>query len=69
MIFIGIIYSIKVFTRDLSWKIPLKYLKDTFTSKLKDNLKFSMFLVKEPKFMIYKKVYNQSTIERIIPIW
>ena len=46
-----------------------KISKDMFTSKLKGNLKFIMFLVKEPKFMIYKKVYNQSTIERIIPIW
>ena len=27
MNFLGTIYSIKVFTRDLSWKIPVKYLR------------------------------------------
>ena len=51
MSFLGIKYSIKVFTRDLSWKIPLKYLRT-----YKDNLlKFFMLLVKKSKFMIYVK--------------
>ena len=51
-------------------KNSFKISKDVFTSKSKDIfLKFSMFLVKESKFMIYKKAENQSTIKRIIPIW
>ena len=51
-------------------KNSFKISKDIFTSKSKDIfLKFSMLLVKKSKFMIYKKVENQSTIKRIIPIW
>ena len=38
-------------------KNSFKMFKDTFTSKLKNNvLKCSMLLVKKSKFMIYKKV-------------
>ena len=53
----------------LIMKNSFKISKDIFTSKSKDIfLKFSMLLVKKSKFMIYKKVENQSTIKRIIPI-
>ena len=40
--------------------------KGIFTSKLKDNFLKFLLLVKELKFMTYKKVENQSTIGRII---
>ena len=50
-------------------KISFRISKDMFTSKLKDNfLNVSTLFVKESKFMIYKKVLNQSSGGRIIPI-
>ena len=46
-------------------KNTFKISKDIFTSKLKDNfLKFSMLLVKESKFMIYKSK-NKALLEEL----
>ena len=43
-----------------------KISKDIFTSKLKDNfLKFSTLLVKESKFMIYKKSKIRARLEEL----
>ena len=54
---IEFICSIKIFTADLSWKMSLKYLRTYVHSNWRINcFKFSMLLVKESRFMVYKKV-------------
>ena len=44
-----------------------KISKDIFTSKLKDNfLKFSMILVRESKFIMYKKSKIRALLEELL---
>ena len=47
-------------------KNSFKISKDIYTSKLKDNfLKFSMLLVKESKFTMYKKSKISALLEEL----